>query len=115
MNGNLYADDICNTETNMYDFEDIFSQMKKMDKKVRKLSKKKKNGKKGKKKKKAKKELKKLKKERKQLKSLLRYSAQSNQVSQSVWWQDALIQSLPSAIELATATINQKPTKGSTK
>lgn len=111
----LYTNGIYDAEPGSTEFEEMFSQMKQLNKKIRKLSKKKKGGKKGKKQ--LKRRLKMLELEHQQLKQFMYYAMCQNQMQsnsipqQPVWWQGALTDTLPKALELATATINKLPTK----
>lgn len=113
---NLYSDGIYVAEPNSLESEEMFSQMKQLKKKIRKLSKKKKGGKKGKKQ--LKRRLKMLELEHQQLKQFVYYAMCQNQIQsnsipqQPVWWQGALTNTLPKALDLATATINKMPAKG---
>lgn len=111
----LYTNGIYDAEPGSTEFEGVFSQMKQLNKKIRKLSKKKKGGKKGKKH--LKRRLKVLELEHEQLKQFMYYAMCQNQMQsnsipqQPVWWHGALTNTLPKALELATATINKLPTK----
>lgn len=111
----LYTNGICDAEPSFTNYEEMFSQVQKLNKKIRSLSKKKKGGKKGKKQ--LKQRLKVLELEHEQLKQFMYYAmyqspTNSNSIpQQSVWWHGALTNTLPKALELATATINKLPAK----
>lgn len=112
----LYTNGTYDAEPSSVEFEGVFSQMKQLNKKIRKLSKKKRGCKKGKKKQ-LKRRLKMLKLEHEQLKQFMYYAMYQNPMhsnsipQQPVWWQGALTNTLPKALELATATINKLPAK----
>lgn len=97
-------------------YEDAHCQIQQLEKQIRKLKKKKKkSGKRGKSKKKQqlKKRIKKLELEQEQLKQFAifiayQYKAQLNQQPR---WQEALCNTLPKALELATVTMNRLPAK----
>lgn len=88
-------------------YEEILSKMKFFDKELCKVRKKKKSEKKGGKKK-LKKRLKALKKEHKKLQHFLNTFASQQKTVQStpVWWQDALIKTLPKVIDMGTVVFN---------
>lgn len=116
MNEKLYFDDVLDSESSLSDLDGVNFRMEKLDKQIRKLRKKKgKGGKNGKKK--LKKKLKKLKREYRHLEQLLLYSVYQGQMpsnptpQQRIWWQEALTNSLPKAIELAAVSVNKLPSK----
>lgn len=102
--GNLYSDNAYDTEPASLRYEEIFSRVEKIDKKLHKARKKQKNGKKSGKKK-LKKRLKVLEMEHEQFKSFLRTLAMHQSAGQDqtpAWWQNAISNSLPKALDLAS-------------
>ena len=94
------------------DYEEVLSQMHQLDKKLHKLKKKRKGAKHGKKQK-LKRRMKAIELQYEQLKQFTvflayQYKAQPNQQN---WWQDVLCSSVPKALELLTATVNNLPAK----
>ncbi len=100
------------TEELSTDYDDVLSQLQQLDKQIHKLKKKKK-GAKSKKKRKLKKRMKALELEYQQLRQFIFFLAYQckTQFNQQPWWQGALCNTLPKALELATATINKLPDK----
>lgn len=94
------------------DYDEVFSQLHQLDKQIHKL-KKKKGGAKSKKKRKLKKRIRALELEYEQLKQFTFFFAQQYkaQLNQQPWWQGAICNSLPKALEFATATMNRLPAK----
>ena len=95
------------TDSNSAEYAEILSKMERINTELHKVHKKKKNDKKGGKKK-LKKRLKALKAEHKQLKNFLKaFALQQNTMQQkSVWWQDALIKTLPKFIDIGAVVLN---------
>ena len=100
------------TENYSTDYEDANWKIQQLEKNIRKLKKKKK-GKKGGKKKKLKRKIKRLEHEQAQLKQFVIFFAYQYkaQFTQQPWWQGAICNTLPKALELATVTINKLPAK----
>lgn len=94
------------------DYEDAQWKMQQLEKKIHKLKRKKK-GKKKSKRYKLKKKIKRLELEQEQLKQFVIFFAYQYkaQLNQQPWWQGAICNTLPKALELATATINKLPDK----
>ncbi len=99
-------------ETNDFsmDYDNVLSQLQKLDKKLHKLKNKKKSAKHGKKRK-LKKRMKALELEYEQLKQFVIFFAYQYKQNPQSCWQSVLCNTLPRALELATATINRLPAK----
>lgn len=112
---NPYVDEILQSEPKVERIDDLFEQMHQMENELHRLKKKKKESKKGKRKK-LKKQINRLEREQLELKKFLFYAFyqaqnQSTHTVRSTGWQDALVTSLPQAIDLATAVVNRLPVK----
>lgn len=90
-------------------YEDAQWQIQQLEKKIHKLKKKKRGKKKGKKAK-LKRKIKRLELEQKQLKQFVIFFAYQYkaQINQQTWWQGAICNTLPQAIELITVAINKQ-------
>ena len=105
----LYSDN-SDTEAAALKYEEIFSRVDKIDKQLNKARKKQKDGKKGGNKK-LKKRLKVLEMEHEQLKYLLRALAMhqnTRQEQKPAWWQNALTNSLPKFLDLASVVCRNR-------
>ena len=93
-------------------YEDAQWQIHKLEKKIHKLKRKKKGKKRGKRYK-IKKRIKRLELEQKQLRRFVAYFTcqYKSQLNELPWWQGAICNSLPKALELATVTMNRLPAK----
>lgn len=99
-----------NEEIFSMDYEDVLLRLQKLDEKLHKLKKRKKGTKRGKKRK-LKKRIKVLELEYEQLKQFVIFFAYQYKQNPQSCWQSVLCNTLPRALELATATINRLPIK----
>lgn len=110
----LYSDEIFDGMSSPHEFEEVFSQLKKLDRKLHKLKKKRKGCKKSKKKK-LKRRIKALELKHEQMRQFMIYTAYQLKAnlkpSQTDWWKDAIVTSLPKTLDFATAMVNRLPVK----